>query len=106
MGHLQIGDSARPIEFDDRLLAHLRVVIFSKFRRHESFPFSWDHGLEKGSGRSSVWLTESIPIRFVFSGGKAPALNRTWLEDLLAASSTAAGLQITKEPEERAPSPG
>ena len=34
MGQLVNGDSLPFIEFDDRVLAHLKVGIFTKFRRH------------------------------------------------------------------------
>ena len=34
MGQLLYGDSLPLIEFDDRVLAHLKVGIFAKFRRH------------------------------------------------------------------------
>lgn len=34
MGQLLNGDSLPLIEFDDRVLTHLKVGIFTKFRRH------------------------------------------------------------------------
>ncbi len=100
MGHLVIAESSPGIEFDDRLLAHLKVVIFAKFRRHESFAFSWTHGSERGGGRSSIWLSESIPVRFVFAGGKAPSLNRSWIDQLMTSANGSNGLQVSPEPEE------
>ncbi|MEC5171205.1 DUF7882 family protein [Glaciihabitans sp. GrIS 2.15] len=72
MGQLLYGDSLPFIDFDDRALAHLKVGIFTKFRRHESFAFSWDHGTANGSEHSSMWLTAEIPVRFVFTERQTP----------------------------------
>ena len=72
MGQLLYGDSLPLIEFDDRVLAHLKVGIFAKFRRHESFAFSWGHGTANGSGHSSMWLTAEIPVRFVLTERQTP----------------------------------
>ena len=72
MGQRLYGDSLPLIEFDDRVLAHLKVGIFAKFRRHESFAFSWDHGTANGSGHSSIWWTAEIPVRFVLTERQTP----------------------------------
>ena len=91
MGKFIYNSSQREIEIDDRVLAHLRVAILNKLRRSESFAMTWEHGVENGSGRTTFWLHESIPLQFVFSGNRAPKLNRLWIEQLLlAANSTAA----------------
>ena len=89
MGQRLYGNSLPFIEFDDRTLAHLKVGIFAKFRRHESFAFSWDHGTANGSGHSSMWLTAEIPVRFVLTGGRPPARNREWVEELLVEANPA-----------------
>ena len=96
MGQLLNGDSLPLIEFDDRVLTHLKVGIFTKFRRHESFAFSWDHGTANASGHSSMWLTARIPVRFVFTGGRPPALNREWVEDLMVDANSS--LRCTYRP--------
>ena len=101
MGQFLYGDSVPGIEFDDRLLGHLRVVIFAKFRRNESFAFSWDHGTANGSGHSSIWLTTGIPIRFIFNGGSQPNLNRDWVEGLMLEANSPAGLRPIPEPSAR-----
>jgi hypothetical protein len=101
MGQFVYCESHPGVEFDDRLLAHLKVVIFAKLRRHESFAFSWDHGLEGGGGRSSIWLGPAIPMRFTFSGSKPASLNRTWVEQLMVEANSPAGLQIVPEPKEK-----
>ncbi|NQX13766.1 ATP-dependent DNA ligase [Microbacteriaceae bacterium VKM Ac-2855] len=98
MGRL-IYDSSLEVDFDDRLLAHLQIVIGQKLARSESFYFSWKDSLSVGDGRSSIWLHPAIPLRFKFLGGRPPAINPEWVRSLLADSHTPAGLRISPEPE-------
>ena len=98
MGKLIYGSPGQEIEFDDRLLAHLKIAITTKLRRDEKFLLSWPHGVEEGGGRSSLWIHPAIPLRFTFNGGKAPKLNRAWVEELLLSASTTGGMQIGPEP--------
>jgi hypothetical protein len=91
-------DSHLTVEFDDRLLAHLQVVIGMKLRRGESFYFSWRDDPKAGDGRSTIWIQDSVPLYYRYYGGKPPALNRLWIEALLATANTATGLQIVREP--------
>ncbi|MRG59681.1 ATP-dependent DNA ligase [Agromyces sp. CFH 90414] len=102
MGKLIYNSSNRELEIEDRTLAHLRVAILNKLRRSESFAMTWEHGLENGSGRTTLWLHESIPLQFVFSGNRPPVLNRLWIELLLLQANSTAGLQYVPEPEETA----
>ncbi len=92
------GSSGVAIAFDDRALAHLQVVIGSKLRRHEPFFFAWADGVEKGSGRSAIWIDEAIAIRFVYSNSVRPALNRDWVELLGNSANSSTGLLFTAEP--------
>jgi hypothetical protein len=74
MGKLLYGDSEIEIEFDDRALTHIQIVIGAKLRRGESFFFSWKDDLSVGAGRSSVWLDKSIPLYFKFSANSGQGL--------------------------------
>ena len=103
MGKFIYNSSLREIEIDDRTLAHLRVAILNKLRRSESFAMTWDHGVENGSGRTTFWLHESVPLQFVFSGNRPPKLNRLWVEQLLLTANSSAGLQAVAEPTESEP---
>lgn len=85
------------IEFDDRLLAHLQIVIVNKLRRHESFAMSWRDSAEAGEGRSAIWLDPSIPLYFKFDGSRVPAINRDWLERLADSASSSTGLVVSDE---------
>lgn len=98
MGKFIYGTPSITVEFDDRVLAHLKVVILAKLRRGESFTFSWDYSSAQGSGHSSVWLHPAIPMQFDFYGKKDPTLNRAWLEELVQLANTPAGLRIVPEP--------
>lgn len=102
MGKLLYGSGAREVPFDDRTLAHLKVAIINKLRRSESFTMSWQHGLEHGSGRSTIWVHEAIPLQFVFEGNRQPVLNRAWIEQLMLTANSISGLQVTPEPAESA----
>jgi len=86
------------VDFDDRLLAHLHVVIMQKLRRGESFCMSWRDRNDTG-GRNSLWLHPSIPLYFRFFGSKQPVINREWIQILVLASNSPQGLVVTPEPE-------
>lgn len=100
MGKLLYGSSRAEIEFDDRVLAHLQIVISTKLRRHEGFFFSWRDDPAIGDGRSSIWLETSIPLFFHFAAGARHQLNREWLEELTQSANQPAGLSLSTEPGE------
>ncbi|BDZ46925.1 hypothetical protein [Naasia aerilata] len=95
MGKLLYGNGS-PIALEDRLLAHLQVAVMAKLRRDERFSLSWVH--EDGSGRSTIWIHPGIPLRFEFDGGRAPLLNRAWIEALVMSANSTGGLQLVPEP--------
>jgi len=105
MGRFMYSSPATAVEFDDRVLAHLKVVITAKLRRGESFTFTWTNTPESGGGRNSVWLNPSVPLQFEFYGSKDPHLNRNWLEVLARLTNTPTGLQIVPEPPESPETP-
>lgn len=86
-------------EFEDRVLAHLKVAVGMKLRRQESFFLSWSNPVEHGSGRLSLWVSPGIPLVFRFSGSRAPELNPAWLEVLNDLSHTPRGLIMISENE-------
>lgn len=98
MGKLLYGTSQLAIEFDDRVLAHLQVVIGAKLRRREGFFFSWRDDPAVGDGRSSIWLETSIPLFFGFATTERHELNREWLEQLMKSSNESQGLTLIPEP--------
>jgi len=95
MGTLFYADQA--IEIDDRTLAHLKIAIVTKLRRGESFTLSWRHQENQPMGRTTIWMHESIPLRFEFEEPVAPQLHREWIEDILRSSNTTGGIELTPE---------
>ncbi|WP_213813971.1 ATP-dependent DNA ligase [Glaciihabitans sp. dw_435] len=105
MGKLLYGESKLEIEFDDRVLAHLHLVISAKLRRHEGFFFSWKDDPTVGNGRSSIWIEKSIPLYFVFSSPVRHAINKDWLEQLSVSANQTQGLYLIDEPGRTTPQP-
>jgi len=85
------------VEFEDRMLAHLQLVIVQKLRRGESFLLSWRDAAVVGDGRSSAWLHPAIPLYFKFAGGHAPSINQNWLAQLTRSANSSQGLVVTAE---------
>lgn len=97
MAKLLYGSAGTEIEFDERVLAHLKVVITTKLRQGESFLFSWTDDPSVGDGRSSVWLHPSIPLYFKFDEPVTPELNRKWIDALFMTANSGAGLRLIAE---------
>lgn len=105
MGTFHYGEALSATEFDDRLLAHLQLAMFTKLRRGESFVFSWDISREAGSGHNAVWISPAVPIRFTYPTRNREPINRAWLEALLRTANSVAGLRIVDESAADAESP-
>lgn len=84
-------------EFNDRLLAHLHVVIINKFTANEAFALSWLRAVSLGSGRVSMWMVPTAPVTFRFLGSKAPDISRTWIQQLSTSAASSRGLVVTNE---------
>lgn len=91
-------DSALTVEFDDRVLAHLQLVIGAKLRRGESFWFAWKDEASNGDGRTMLWVTPTISMAFKFYGSRPPTINRAWIEALMLTANSPAGLHVVAEP--------
>ncbi|MFT2690571.1 hypothetical protein [Clavibacter zhangzhiyongii] len=91
-------DSTLTAEFDDRLLAHLQLVIGAKLRRGEAFYFSWRDDVEVGDGRTTIWMHNSLPLVFKYHGSRVPPINRKWVDALMTTANSPGGLLIMREP--------
>src|SRR5689334_17442618 len=91
-------DSKFAVSFDDRVLAHLQVVIWSKLRRGEQFSFTWQEPSRSGFGRTSIWLSPSIPLTFEYFGSRQPRLNPAWVQQLTKSANSPGGLVLGPEP--------
>lgn len=81
--------------FDDRLLAHLQIVIVQRLRQNRSCLMSWANALEVGDGRTSIWVHPNSAIRFTFDGSRPPAIDQDWLEVLMKSADSSRGLIVT-----------
>lgn len=95
MGSLTYGSWT--VEFDDRLLAHLQLVIVQRLRSRERFVMSWIDGIDSGSGRSSVWLHPEGDLYFRFAGSRSPSINPEWIQRLTESAQSSRGLIVTEE---------
>ena len=94
-------DSTITAEFDDRLLNHLQVVIWSKLRRGEHFAFTFSEQAAPAK-RTSVLCGPTIPMAFQFDTADPIELNPGWVKVLTRSANSAAGLQPLPEPEAEA----
>ncbi|WP_295789828.1 hypothetical protein [uncultured Microbacterium sp.] len=94
MGLLFYGSSESPIHVPDRVLAHIKVVIATKLRRGESFTMSWRHPVGEHSGRSTIWIQPSIPLRFVFGATEPETLDPALLQAYATLANSSSGLTV------------
>ncbi|MDO9398985.1 MAG: hypothetical protein Q7T71_20760 [Herbiconiux sp.] len=102
MGTLFYGGDSR-FELDDRLLAHLQVVIGLKLRRSERFYISWVVPAGEGGGRTVLWIDNGVSLRLRYDGTRPPTVNREWIETLVLSANTPNGLVVTPESIEPGP---
>jgi hypothetical protein len=95
MGVLIYGP--RSIQFEDRLLTHLEIVIVNKFRRHEPFLMTWLEESPTGAQRASMWMNPSAPIHFRYVGSRVPSINRDWVGLLETEANGPGGLVVRDE---------
>jgi hypothetical protein len=91
-------DSKLVATFDDRVLAHLQVVIWAKLRRGEQFSFTWVDAERSRQGRTSIWISPAISLSFDYYGSKVPTLNGLWVDALSKTANSPGGLQVVPEP--------
>jgi hypothetical protein len=93
-----IYDSIVKVDFDDRLLAHLQLVIGAKMRRGEAFHFTWKDDSSIGDGRTTVWLHPRCSVVYKFYGSRKPRINRAWVDALFYTANSPNGLYAVPEP--------
>ena len=98
MGTLLYGTSGISIEFPDRALWHLQIVITAKLRRGESFNLTWTDPASAGGGRNSIWLAPASTLFYRYLGSSVPSMNRTWINDLMISANSPSGLVFSAEP--------
>jgi hypothetical protein len=97
MGMLIYGSTMK-VEFDDRVLAHLQLVIGAKLRRSESFYFSWRDDARGGDGQTTLWIHPSTQVSFKYYGDPNLVINNAWVAALALTANSSGGLQLIPEP--------
>jgi len=97
MGKL-IYEGTIKVDFDDRTLAHLQLVIGNKLRRGEPFHFTWRDDASIGDGRTTVWLHPACGLVYKFYGGRKPQMNPAWVDALAFTANSQSGLYLVPEP--------
>jgi hypothetical protein len=82
MGKLEYNSSRPPIDVEDELLVHLKFVIATKLRRHESFMMTWPSG-KKRPGRLSAWMHPAIPLVIEFDEDPPPKIDHHRVEGMV-----------------------
>ncbi len=90
-------DSKVTASIDDRILAHLQIVMLAKLRRGEPFAFTWNEN-SNGLGRTTIWIHSAISLSFQYYGGRAAQINSRWVQALARSSNSVGGLEIVPEP--------
>jgi hypothetical protein len=101
MGKL-IYDGTVKVDFDDRTLAHLQLVIGTKLRRGEPFHFTWRDDASIGDGHTTVWVHPRCSLVYKYYGSRMPRLNPAWIDALAFTANSPAGLHLVPEPAPRA----
>ncbi|GLK15695.1 hypothetical protein [Herbiconiux flava] len=96
MGTLIYGGDFE-IEIDDRMLAHLKIVIIGKLRRAESCALSWTVAKAQGSGRETIWINPSTALRFRFDTADRHPINPEWVA-AIAETANRGDIQLVSEP--------
>ena len=98
-----VYDGSVKVDFDDRTLAHLQLVIGTKLRRGEPFHFTWKDDSSLGEGRTTVWLNPRSSLVYKYYGSRKPRLNKNWIDALVYTANSPAGLYLVPEPAEVVP---
>jgi hypothetical protein len=93
MGTLKYDGIA--VGFEDRLLAHIEMIVVQKLRRQETFLLTWEITEELGGGRTSIWLHPAIQLTFHFTTSDKPNIDRAWLEKLMVSANSPMGMFVT-----------
>ena len=83
MGTLEYNSSRPAIIVDDETLAHVKIVIGTKLRRHESFMMTWLTDEKGPAGRLTIWMHPSIPLVLAFDDPKMPAIDVKRVEHMM-----------------------
>lgn len=102
MGYLYYGSHRHAVEIDDRPLAHVKEALLLLLREGHGVAFSVTIPTSQGGGRETLWISPTTDIRFLFSGGRSPTLNESWVQAIVEAARSQTGMHMVPEPTELA----
>lgn len=88
MGALHLGHEA-VVDLDDDLLEHVFAVLVAKLRRSEPVLLRWEN---REGQLEQVLVTAAAPLRATFESQRSDRLDHTWLECLMVAANSNAGI--------------
>ena len=94
MGTLIYGDAGIRIDVADTLLAYVQIVASRKLGMHQGFFLAWKDGLSVGGGRSSVWMSSSVPMVFSYERAVAIRVDPVRVRRMVEDADSAAGLLL------------
>jgi hypothetical protein len=99
MGSVEYNSARPPIAVDDETLAHLKIVIGTKLRRHESFMMTWLPEQQGGeTGRLTIWMHPSIPLVLSFDEPTMPEIDPRRIERMMESVSSRGELVLDQLP--------
>lgn len=97
MGRLRYDSTLEPIIVDDVTLAHLKIVVATKLRRHESFMMSWQPVGEFADARLTAWIHPSIPLVMAFDQSESPPIDASRVARMMQSLNAHGELRIEAE---------
>jgi len=94
MGKLTYGAIQREIVMEDRLLAHLEVVVLARLRRNNPLTLRWVERDEDGDGRRTIWIHPGSDLYFEYTGAEHGELDRELLDTLVRAADSNSGINL------------
>jgi hypothetical protein len=76
------------------LLAYVQIVASRKLGMQQGFFLAWKDGLAVGGGRSSVWMSSTIPMVFSYERATAIRIDPARVRRMVEEADTAAGLSL------------
>jgi hypothetical protein len=99
MGRLVYGALQRRIVVDDRLLAHIEVVVLSRLRRNNAFALRWAETGER-PGRRTIWIHQGTDLCFEYDQAEQDELDRELLDQLAKAADSNTGINLRTDAHE------
>lgn len=95
MGKLTYGAIQREIVIDDKLLAHIEVVVLSRLRRNNAFALRWTENVEGGDDvRRTIWVHPNSDLYFEYETPEHGELDREVLDKLAKSADSNAGINL------------